>query len=349
MNVYQPPWPFRRQVRVPAVAGALVIGLLLALSACDGILTPPPTPTPTPVSTLARGLATPTISPEIYLTPIPPTPTFTPSPTPTPVVHVVASGDTLFGIALDYGVSVDALVRVNGLNEEDFLSIGQVLIIPLEEEDELVDDGMQVPQGNVILPTPTPVGLSVTGISLFHTPVGGIWCMGEILNTTGEPVTNLQVEVNLLAPDATSLMTARALAAADYLAPQERTPFSVLFKNPPNGVVDAEVNLVRGEAISLITSGFVPVQVVAAEGSVSGPQYRVRGALRNDSEQALTRVAVVATIYNADGAVVGYRELVMPDDFVLGSGEERPFDVLLTPQEVTPPSGFSAIAWGVAG
>jgi LysM repeat protein len=320
----------------------------MVLGACDAILTPPATAVPTLRPTAARGLATPTIAPEIYLTPIPPTPTFTPSPTPTPVIHIVASGDTLLGIALDYGVTVDALVRTNALDASAFLRIGQALIIPLEEGEEIAEDALQVPEGNVLLPTPTPVPVTTAGVALYRTPVGGLWCMGEVLNTTGGAITNLQVEIVLLGPDGTPLATARALAAADILQPQARAPFSVLFRNPPDGTSDVEVRLLRAEAISPITAGFVSLTVSESEGDVSGPQFRVRGTLVNDSGQAISRVIVVATLYSAGGDVVGYRQLVMGDGVVLAPGEELPFELLLTPQGVERPSGFSVIAWGIS-
>ncbi|MGC9346597.1 MAG: LysM peptidoglycan-binding domain-containing protein, partial [Anaerolineae bacterium] len=211
----------------------ILMCLQLMLTGCGSIVTPPaPTPSPTLAATAPTGMATPTISPNSYLTPIPPTPTFTPSPTPTPVIHIVEEGDTLFGIALDYGVTVDGLLRANALNEEDFLRIGQSLVIPLEEEEDSEADA-QMPMGNVILPTPTPLPLATSGIALYQTPVGGLWCMGEVVNTTDGPITNLQVEVVLVAQDGVPLATGRALAAADYLAPEERAPFSVLFRDPP--------------------------------------------------------------------------------------------------------------------
>ncbi len=327
------------------------MGLLLTVSACASVLTPvPPTPTMTPASSSHTGLATPTVAPEIYLTLIPPTPTFTPSPVPTPIIHIVESGDTLFGVALDYSVTVDGLLRYNGLDEDDFLSIGQALIIPVEEEEVTEDGGaVRVPVGHAILPTPTPLPLTATGIALYDTPVGGIWCMGEVLNTTGGPVTNLQVAVTLTAYDGTPLVSTRALAAADYLLPEARAPFSVLFRNPPNGVADVTVELVRGEILSPITESFVPLLVVVVEGAISGPQYRVRGTLLNDSVQTVTRVSVVATIYNLDGNVVGYRQLAMGDAVQIASGGQQTFDMLLTPQEVGAPADFSVIAWGVSG
>ncbi|MDY0018531.1 MAG: LysM peptidoglycan-binding domain-containing protein [Anaerolineae bacterium] len=76
----------------------------------------------------------------------PPTPNATPTPRPDgAVVHVVESGDTLFGIALEYDVDVDELRRLNAgtLGENDLLAIGQ----------ELVISGAAI---NISLPTPTP-------------------------------------------------------------------------------------------------------------------------------------------------------------------------------------------------
>jgi LysM repeat protein len=328
--------------------GCLALALLVA-TACDGLVTPPPpTPTVTPAQdAVSPDLSTPTLAPEIYLTPIPPTPTFTPSPTPTPVLHIVEQGDTLFGIALEYGVTVSGLLQANGLSEDDFLRIGQALIIPLEEDEDDEAGGAPMAVGNMILPTPTPLALPTDGVAIYETPVGGAWCMGEVVNTTGGPVTNLQVEVTLLGPDGSPLISARSLAAADYLPPEGRAPFSVLFREPPAGFTDARVRLVRGEALSDITAGFTPLAVVETAGSISGPQYRVRGAVVNTGEQSVTRLAIVATIYNAAGDVVGYRQVTMGEEIVLAPGQQHTFDLLLTPQEVTAPESFDVLAWAV--
>lgn len=74
--------------------------------------------------------------------PPPPTPTYGPSPTPraTPTprpdgatVHIVESGDTLFGIALMYDVDVNELRRLNAtsLGPNDLIQPGQALVISL--------------------------------------------------------------------------------------------------------------------------------------------------------------------------------------------------------------------------
>jgi len=87
-------------------------------------------------------------------TPLPPPPTATPGPSPTPratptprpdgaIVHVVESGDTLFGIALMYGVDVDQIRELNAgsLGPNDMIWPGLELVISLPSE----------------TPTPTPL------------------------------------------------------------------------------------------------------------------------------------------------------------------------------------------------
>jgi LysM repeat protein len=51
------------------------------------------------------------------------------------VIHVVEAGQNLFRIAIQYGVTMDAIVQANGLPSQDaILSIGQQLIIPVPAE-----------------------------------------------------------------------------------------------------------------------------------------------------------------------------------------------------------------------
>lgn len=58
------------------------------------------------------------------------------------IVHTVQEGDTLFGLALLYGTTVDRIKALNGL-ESDLLSVGQELLI-------------RPPQQTPETPTPTP-------------------------------------------------------------------------------------------------------------------------------------------------------------------------------------------------
>lgn len=67
---------------------------------------------------------------EAVLRPTDATPPPTPTPTPTPVIYIVQPGDTLSGIAVQYGVDADALANRNGIEVPERLRSGQKLIIP---------------------------------------------------------------------------------------------------------------------------------------------------------------------------------------------------------------------------
>jgi len=56
--------------------------------------------------------------------------TATPAPAASQAVYTVRSGDTLGAIATRFGVTVNAIMRANNLNDANRLSIGQTLIIP---------------------------------------------------------------------------------------------------------------------------------------------------------------------------------------------------------------------------
>lgn len=49
------------------------------------------------------------------------------------IVHVVSEGETLSGIAQAYGLTLDQMQGTNGLADADLLSIGQPLVLPLND------------------------------------------------------------------------------------------------------------------------------------------------------------------------------------------------------------------------
>jgi LysM repeat protein len=45
-------------------------------------------------------------------------------------VHIVKQGETLYGIALDAGVSLSSLLQANGLSSRSIIRPGQAIRIP---------------------------------------------------------------------------------------------------------------------------------------------------------------------------------------------------------------------------
>ena len=62
-----------------------------------------------------------------------PVPAPRPAPTAAPSQCIVDPGDTLSGIAAQFGVSLDALIAVNGITEPDLIFPGMVLDLPASE------------------------------------------------------------------------------------------------------------------------------------------------------------------------------------------------------------------------
>jgi len=315
----------------------LAVGLIV-LTACGQVVTPQPTTDTTPGSTPLPS-ATPTLRVTATAPVTPPAATATPTLTPTPIIHVVQEGETLLSIAFDYGVNLQALQTINGIENPQLLRVGQSLIIPTGEE-----ESGETP--NLLLPTPTPLSFGLEGIALHETPVGSLWCMGEVVNTTDATLTNVQVHVILLDAAGERLAEADAFAAADLIQPGERSPFGVLFTNPPPGWATPDVTILRGEAAGSLADSYVPIDVTETDGQLSGSQFQVTGVVQNTSaDQTAGDVRVIATTYDAQGAVTGFRHRRVEIEGTLAPGVTAPFAMTFT-FHGDAPADFNVIALG---
>ena len=115
----------RPQLALLAVA---LIGAL-CLGACAEAWRTPVAPTPTPDNAAAASTPPAVAKP----TPKPAAPGQDPAkPTPKPTakqLHEVRTGDNLYSVARQHGVSVEDLRRWNGLDKESVIKVGQKLII----------------------------------------------------------------------------------------------------------------------------------------------------------------------------------------------------------------------------
>ncbi|MGQ9522265.1 MAG: LysM peptidoglycan-binding domain-containing protein [Anaerolineae bacterium] len=311
--------------------------LLLGTPGCGSVITPPVTETvPLPSSPTSAFIPPPSPTPgaDGGLLEPPATPTMT----PTPVVYVVREGDTLSGIAATYGVSVEALQRVNRIDNPLFLRPGQTLIIPTGREEAMAP--------TELLPTPTPMPFGIRGVGFYETPVGSLHCLGEVVNTTADALTNVQVRVTLFDASGNALIGGNVFAAADILPPNTRAPFSLLFTAPPPNFVSHQVVALRGEVAGELAARYVPVTVEEVTGAPYGPQFEVSGAVRNtDPERTAATVVVVATAYDEAGLVTGFRQQTVDVGDGLAPGAAAPFRMRFTVYKGVP-TDFAVIAYG---
>lgn len=119
-----------RMTRMRRNAWLLLLCCLLTACANRISLTPLPTPTPDPSSysrivTREPNPGTPTMTPTFT-----PRPRLGPYPTPTFATYIVQPGDNLGQIAKDHGISLEALIMANGIEDPNYIRMGQKLLIP---------------------------------------------------------------------------------------------------------------------------------------------------------------------------------------------------------------------------
>jgi hypothetical protein len=239
---------------------------------------------------------------------------------------------------------VEALQRANGIENPQFLQVGQQLVIPLGDESGETSPGL-------LLPTPTPHPVQVQGVAFYETPVDSLLGLGEIANTTTVTLTNVQVQVTILDAASKLLFSTTTFASVDIIPPGSRCPFGVLLETPPPDWVSYHVTVVRAQAAGALADVYVPMSVVDVEGGPSGPQFEVKGAVANSSDgRSAESVDLVVTTYDAEGRITGFRSSDLPLDSIDGAlppGKEVSFNVLLSTYGDVP-SDFAVIAVGHA-
>jgi hypothetical protein len=287
--------------------GSFILLLCLAgtliLAACA-----PRRPQLTSTST-EPGRLTPYRSPTLSLTPRPsplptgsppPLPTYTPTITPTPFLHVLVNDDTLFGLALKYGVSLEAIKTANPALLPNFLTVGDSVIIPI-----------QATSAPTAVPSPTPIPVGMAAPRCYPTADGGLWCFVLAANGQLHGLENLSAWISLEGWSGQVLAGQAAISPLNRLPPGAALPLVAFF--PPPVPADA-VPSARLTNSLLIPAGdtrylTATVQVEAVNIMPGGLQADIQG---NVSLPAGTRpasvvwVAVVA--YDASGQVVGMRK-----------------------------------------
>lgn len=294
--------------------------LLLPLAGCVGQVitrvTPTPSLTPTP------GL-TPVATPRPTATPAPytPAPTATPTITPTPIIYRIKRGDSLLKISQEFGVTVRDLQEANGITDPRALQVGQELLIPSIED--LAEDTTPTAE-------PTPLPFVVENVTFSNTPLGGLWCFGEVYNATDTALEQAGVTVSLLDKDGTVLAEAQEYVQFEMIRPGGRAPFALRFPVAPQSFASYLAVPWKGVQGYL---GSYYLDLVARDTEGSGERYAtytVSGVIANTGPEDAVEVEVTVTIYDALGRVIGTRR-APPEYDVIPRGGQSPFSVELTP------------------
>lgn len=312
----------------------LAILLFALLAGCVGQVitrvTPTPSATPT-IAVLAAATQRPTATPAPYT----PAPTATPTLTPTPIIYSIARGDTLLQIAQKFGVTVRDLQETNGITDPRSLRVGQELIIPSPEDAE-------AERTPTVEPTPLP--FAVENITFSNSPLGGLWCFGEIRNTTGTELEQAGVTVALLDEQGSVVAQEHTYALVDLLRAGERAPFALRFTAPPQRFATYLASPWKGMQGYL---GRYYLDLVARNTAGAGERYAtytVTGQIANTGPEDAVDVIVTVTLYDALGRVIAARR-APPEHNVILRGGQAAFSIELTPAG-GPVANFQVVALG---
>jgi LysM repeat protein len=237
-------------------------------------------------------------------------------PTPTPFTYTVAANDTLFGIALRFGVSLEDLMAANPGVSAQALTIGTTLRIPSGPEDISGE------------PTPTPVPLLVSQFHCYPTASGALWCLALVANEYTDRVENLSALVTLLDRDGEVIASQVALPPLNLLPPGQALPLAAFFPPPvpPDAVPQVQlltaIRLLPGDARYLPAAA----QNVLVAVDWGGRTARVSGrVLLPAGSGPAGQVWVAAVAYDEGGNVVGMRRWEAGE--ALQPGGSLPFEL----------------------
>lgn len=284
-----------------------VLSVSFWLAACASApAEPSPTPTLRPMPS----------RPVAALSPAPPaTPVIiaSPTPSPTPVTHLVQRGETLIGIAVQYGLSLEALQQANPGVSARFLSVGALLIIPAS------DDAAAIRAAGA--PTPMPVQFGEP--ACYPQATGALLCLIAARNPGDVALEAVSARLTLAGADGLPLAEAVALPALDVLMPGKVTPLSARFPPPLVGHAAVGVTALSAYPLAVVADRLGPLAVRVDNVSSNGPNWTARGQVSNPTALAAARVRLSLVLWTEAGAVAGMQQLDFGEP--LAAGEARAF------------------------
>jgi LysM repeat protein len=149
------------------------------------------------------------------------------SPTPTPFKHEIQPGDTLYGLALKYNISLDRLVAANPGLDTSLLTIGTKVNIPFDDGDDF------------LIPAQTPYPIIIQQPQCYPSGDGGSWCLASLENDQNITLESVSAILDFYNGEKELIQSYIAIPPLDYYFRGQKMPVSVYI--PPGLPKDFQV------------------------------------------------------------------------------------------------------------
>ena len=273
--------------RIPALP------LLLGVAACSISPAIPRTATlrPQPGATASATI-------DLVTSTVAPIPTI--GPTATPLTHRVVARDTLLGIAVQYGITLDELLVANPALNPLLLRIGQEILIP--------GPGGE-PIGELASPVP-PAALDLSSPTCFFESTGNLICLLTAGNPGADPLEGIVLIVTLVDESGRALASAAVPSPVGILPQGFLLPLGVRFdRSSADGYVRASAVVASAYLAPEAASRLWPADVQETRHAPSEDRTRWELAghldLAAGGEEAVARVTLLASGLDEAGNLVG--------------------------------------------
>lgn len=267
--------------------------LLLFTAGCAPVDTTPfLEPSPTLIAFVDRPDATQT-RPNSSATTLPPS-----GPTATPFVHIVQQGETLLGIAIRYGVTLDDLLLVNPGVDPRILSVGSNISIPGPSGEPI----------NLLLPTPTAMALTLGNVLCYPMIGDSTRCLVKITNTLGSDVEGISANISLFDPMGVLLDQSQASSMTRILPPGKATVLDTTFRLESGESIQSQAELVSAVQVSNLEDRLIPATLsnLQIERSSDQQLFSFEGLI--EVEETAYQGAAMLTVQ-----VIGYNKEAEPN------------------------------------
>lgn len=215
-------------------------------------------------------------------------------PTATPFVHIVQQGETLLGIAIRYGVTLDNLLLVNPGVDPRILSVGQNVAIPGPSGEPI----------DLLLPTPTPAPLDLGEVYCYPGRGEMIWCLAEASNNTASGIEGLGVLISLFDINGNQVAQSPANSLTRFLPPDRSAILVAAFSEPLAPPFRALVDQISGVQVSNLEERLIEAQIrdLKVDRAVGNQLITFSGMIELQADQIQGVVNVTLQIFGYNDA-----------------------------------------------